>query len=374
MVSDLEELLADSGDSPEAAWRARILMRSTQETDKELWEKLFHYEKSLNGEAGDPELRKAQTACMKVHRDFKRIHKSLVLTLSKFETRQKAEISRLGAVGWSAPTDLASRGEGMGAPDDEDTVQERDEEDYFDRAIREREEFDASMRAKEIAEINRKMHMVNNMYNDLAEMVEDQQDNIDEIEEDIDYADFNVQSQRKDPSIMDVFSCGGLESTVETTATATLPSRNQKGDGNIIDWTPLFACGDIQMAAESLKESYGIMRTHDQRPIVRYNDSDDDSPIAVDPLVIETKKGNRKGDSNMSPTARLRNAAKSAERDARERESLRVSEEFHWMMPFETLTEDVKAVHSDLLGWGQNIISPRYEDQQLPPSPQKRLF
>jgi len=381
MVSDLEKLLADSGDSPEAAWRARILMRSTQETDKELWEKLFNYEKTLHGHTEDGDLRKAQTACMKLHRDFKRIHKSLVLALSRFESRQKAEISRLGAVGWTSPTNEKDH------EDLEDEEGEPVEEDYYDRALREREEFNQSMRAREISEINRKMHTVNDIYNEIAEMVDEQQEQVDDLEEEVDYAKFNVQAQQ-DPSLMDAFFCGGMDSTVDTTVPGKSKRKGRKDDDGIIDWGPLFACGDVSMAAESLKKSYGLMREYDKNPIIRPNefssedsDSDDDSPVAVEPPVRHRRE--RSSGTNVSPTARLRLYQRQKQLgistsppppNAEVDENLRVSEEFHWMMPFETLTDDVKAVHSDLLGWGKNIISPRYEEEDIPPSQQKRML
>jgi hypothetical protein len=173
MVSELSSLLDESGETPESSWRARILVRSAQETDKDLWDKLYNYEKTLliRGKNAE-ELRTAQTSCMKLHRDFKRSNKTLLMALSTFEKRQAAEVSRLGAVGcavgWSS-----SRGE-------EKT------EDFFDRAMREREE--------ELERMNKSMHQVNDIYKDLAALVEGQQADIDRLEDDVQYSRANVEA------------------------------------------------------------------------------------------------------------------------------------------------------------------------------------
>jgi hypothetical protein len=77
----------------ENEWRIRVLLKAAQESDQTLWTKLYEYEKTLLvGDADSSfhagtttpnvELRDAQTACMKLHRDFKRCHKALLLCLS----------------------------------------------------------------------------------------------------------------------------------------------------------------------------------------------------------------------------------------------------------------------------------------------------
>ncbi|KAL7558924.1 hypothetical protein ACA910_015501 [Epithemia clementina (nom. ined.)] len=448
MVADLEAFLAESGESPEAAWRARILMRSAQETDKELWNKLHKYEKTLQGHKEDADLRQAQTACMKLHRDFKRIHKSLVLTLSFFEKRQKAEISRLGAVGWTTrefvvedPPEVPHIPAAAVAPSfftaltTPTTAKEPvvvapanpQDEDFFDRAIREREAFDRAMRHKEITEINKKMHKVNEIYQDLAQVVDDQQEQIDQLEDDAESANFNVR-QARETSIMDVL-CTGRSSPVSSHAKC---APEKVGDG--IDWDGLFSCGSLAQAAGTLRESYGILREASSD-----NSSySDESPVATDPeaeaeeqprkssrfgptkyekesfsrenSIMDSstpkklsrddsggrsqrrlsreesnrslRKGSREDASDRSPRS-VRKSSKeedeevsdrgkpprgdagSESRDRRRRRSqavdnknLRVSEEFHWMMPFETLSEDVKAVQSDLVRWGKGFLTP----------------
>ena len=404
MVSDLETFLAESGESPEAAWRARILMRSAQETDKALWEKLYQYEKTLYGSGPDAELRQAQTACMKLHRDFKRIHKSLVLTLTTFEKRQKAEISRLGAVGWSTgeameeatpPSPARMAPLGSSAQPVTHYVPE-EEEDFFDRALREREAFDMAMRQRELTEINKKMHTVNDIYKDLAEMVDDQQDQIDELEDDAESAKFNVRSAREF-SLMD-YMCSGKESPPP-------PKCAPESVGDDVDWERLFACGSLAQAADSLRESYGIV----PEEASEQSSFSDDSPIAVEPPTKSKKKfssttkyeknsvrdyledikpkkessreryseqsdwkyskddeyerdtRNHVSERSSRKPPRNESGSDSSRRRRRKQaqdENLRVSEEFHWMMPFETLSEDVKAVQSDLLKWGKGMMTP----------------
>ena len=177
LVSDLSALLENSGETPEASWRVRILMSSAQETDKELWEKLYNYEKTLLmkknslSTSGEEELRTEQTACMKLHRDFKRSHKALIMAMSLFEKKQSAEISRLGAVGWSNGCD-------------------EKEEDFYDRAMREREE--------ELTRRNESIHQVNDVYKNLAALVEEQQPQIDRISNDVEYSKENVEAAVND--------------------------------------------------------------------------------------------------------------------------------------------------------------------------------
>ena len=73
-------------------------MRSAQEADRDIADKLYVYEKSLVDTRGhSKEARTAQTACMKLHRDFRRVHKALDATLQDYERRQQADISLLGA-------------------------------------------------------------------------------------------------------------------------------------------------------------------------------------------------------------------------------------------------------------------------------------
>jgi hypothetical protein len=72
------------------------LTRSAQEADRDIADKLYWYEKSLVDQGRRRDARTAQTACMKLHRDFRRVHQILDATLLEHERRQRADLSRLG--------------------------------------------------------------------------------------------------------------------------------------------------------------------------------------------------------------------------------------------------------------------------------------
>jgi hypothetical protein len=198
LVTDLEGILEKSGESPEASWRARILIRSAQEAEKDLWDKLYKYEQSLltagknvgsgsdsmdNVDQGKDtenrkrELRTSQTACMKLHRDFNRSHKVLVMILSLHQKRQKAEASRLRAVRYSDDKDINGTSNQQ--------LHEKDE-DFFDRAMRERE--------ADLERMNKSMHKVNEIYQELAALVDGQQEDIDHLDDNVLDATNTVQS------------------------------------------------------------------------------------------------------------------------------------------------------------------------------------
>jgi len=275
MVADLEKIINDSGESPETAWRARILIRSAEETDRDLWKKLYEYERTLlvsgdktsgkeNGSRS--ELRTAQTACLKLHRDFKRSHKALVMALSLYEKRQKAEVSRLGAVGWSQVEPSKSG------------------EDFFDRAMRERE--------AELDRMNNSMHKVNDIYNELAALVEGQQEQIDQLDDNV------VDSKANVESAANQFNC--------------MANRDNLCGAAEVDVPPC-GCGTL-----TCMENLNLTRS-----------TSTDSPRDVQDTSVHDG----------------------------ETVNTRVSEEFHWYMPFETLSEDMKAVHNDITDLGKGILS-----------------
>ncbi|EEC48261.1 predicted protein [Phaeodactylum tricornutum CCAP 1055/1] len=271
MVADLEHLLKESGESPEMAWRAKILLTSAQYTDKELWKELYTYERTLlidtRNVATSAELRTAQTACMKLHRDFKRIHKTLVMVVSLHEKRQSVEISRLGAVGWSE--------------------KHRGDEDFFDKA----------MRQDEIDRMNRSMHKVNDIYKELGQLVEVQQEDIDLLEDTILDSKANVEAADWE------FFCA----QERTNLCARNDSEVVYGDEET------FGCGMFEL--ESFSRSINMFIADEAR---------DQSPDAPQP-----------------------------------EKEMRVSESFHCMMPFETITEDMKAVQADIMGLGNDLASQR---------------
>jgi hypothetical protein len=198
LVGNLEEILEQSSESPEASWRARIIIRSAQEAEKNLWNKLSKYEQSpltagknigsgISGSLADKdeetessqrELRTAQTACMKLHRDFNRSHKIFGMILSLHQKRQKeAEVNGVRAVRWSHDKETATTGT---------TTQDlnKKDEDYSDRAMR------RVMRERE-ANLERKsksksVNQVNEVYHDMgAASVDGQQSNLDLLDDNV---------------------------------------------------------------------------------------------------------------------------------------------------------------------------------------------
>jgi hypothetical protein len=113
---DLSSNLSSSTSSElENGWRVRVLIKAAQESEKALWTKLFEYEKTLlvhqepnrffyPAQADD--LREAQTACMRLHRDFKRSHKALLMCVSLAEGNESGDAapSLIESVGWAGPT------------------------------------------------------------------------------------------------------------------------------------------------------------------------------------------------------------------------------------------------------------------------------
>lgn len=158
LVTELETVLQNV-DTPEASWRAKILLTSARETDQSLCDRLIAYEKTI---AND---RPAQTACLKLHRDLKRTHRSLHMVATNYERLQRAAISQLGAVGWSQPID------------------DNDDNDLFN----------AAMRDREIHTMNQSMRDVHQLYQELAGLVQTQQEDVDAIEDTIELSHQRVE-------------------------------------------------------------------------------------------------------------------------------------------------------------------------------------
>jgi hypothetical protein len=127
MVAELESLLEDSGKSPETQWRTRILIRSAQDADDDIWKRLYEYE---NNYGENQNYSRAQMASRKLHRDFARVHKQRNQILAAYEKQQQVEISFLSA--------------------------DEKKEEFFDRAMREREQ--------EVNNIHSSMQKVNEIY------------------------------------------------------------------------------------------------------------------------------------------------------------------------------------------------------------------
>jgi len=281
MVADLERLLNDKAstvETPEAAWKARILVQSAQETDVALHAKLEDYERALNNNNEKIQHSKpaavalertasasaTQMGCHKLRRDFQRSHKALATCVHMYEKRQQAEISQLGAV-------QHAHGDGGG-----------EEPDFFDRAVRQ----------KELERINQKMHVVNGIYQDLAGLVHHQQEPIDELEEEISLAKDNVVAGA------DEIHC----------------LYGKRGGQSV------YLCGAVEM-----------------------NNNFYNAPCGV------TDDGNNNNNTNRSSVDRT--VSFSDDKPY----GIRVTEDFRWTMPLETIKEDILAVRNDLVEVGKGI-------------------
>jgi hypothetical protein len=314
LVSDLEEVLPGAGESPQAAWRAKILMGSAQAVDQALWTKLYDYERGLVArEEGDIEVRQAQTACMKLHRDFKRSHKGLVLALTLYEKKQRAEMARLGAVGWS---------------------EREDEEDFYTKAMREREE--------EIQRMNLSMHRVKDLYQDLGLLVEEQQEPIDTIVEK------NEESKGRVESGWNDFMCmPDQDRMCQPNQSITVKDGKWKVDGEELVFA-IPSCGTMgAMALDNLSEGLLV-------------------PEATE--VSEHSMTITSHNSEESPRGVIPDDAS---------KDLRVEEDFHWYMPFETMAADIQAVHHDIIQMGKRVTTEVMAQTSeamasSPPTPERR--
>lgn len=334
-VAELEQVLPEAGEQPEAAWRAKILIKSAQAVDQELWKKLYDYEKMLHSREEDPDVRKQQTACMKLHRDFKRAHKSLVMALTVYEKTQRAEIARLGAVGWSERQD--------------------EEEDFYTRAMRERE--------AEIERMNYNMHQVKDMYQDLSFLIKKQQEPIDDLEDYIEEAHAYTRSANR--SLWEELMC-----FADHHDTLCQPQQNItiKDDGQWqVDGEDLIfdvpSCGNMAFDAIHENLTEGISPTRKVSKVTSTESSivteyTDESPRGVLDSVSALSDDLR-GAEDLGSNGDFLSASlddfRSADDDMHSR-SLRVSEDFHWLMPFETIAADIQAVQSDIAYFGKEVM------------------
>uniref|UniRef100_A0A7S1YGT7 t-SNARE coiled-coil homology domain-containing protein n=1 Tax=Grammatophora oceanica TaxID=210454 RepID=A0A7S1YGT7_9STRA len=158
LVRELEALVDDteSGTNVEDQWRTRILLRSGEEADDALAEKLEHQRVLASNHVT------VQTSLAKLNRDYKRAHDTFHAAVAKYIRKQAVEVSLLSSHDPFAPNRA--------------TLQQ-EEEDYYDRVVREREE--------DMRKMNAAMHKVNDIYSDLAKLVSEQQGQIDHVEEEM---------------------------------------------------------------------------------------------------------------------------------------------------------------------------------------------
>ncbi|KAL3919759.1 MAG: hypothetical protein SGARI_007124, partial [Bacillariaceae sp.] len=105
-------------------------------------------------------------AQQKLQRDWNRAQQHLEAVLQAYQRRQVAELAMLGAQ-QDKPADTA-------VSSSYPMLQE-EKEDFFDRAMRERQ--------AEVERISQSMNKINDIYTDLAGMVDQQQEDIDQLED-----------------------------------------------------------------------------------------------------------------------------------------------------------------------------------------------
>ncbi|OEU23482.1 hypothetical protein FRACYDRAFT_233650 [Fragilariopsis cylindrus CCMP1102] len=142
--------------SPEDMWRSRILLTSAQDANRDLKIAIDKQQQQQQGIVTE-ESGLAVAGRKKLQRDYYRASEQLQSIIVDIEQRQRAEVSYLttGKQTTGTPSNL--------------------EEEFFDRAMRERQ--------VEVNNINQSMKKVNEIYGELAGLVDDQQEQIDELED-----------------------------------------------------------------------------------------------------------------------------------------------------------------------------------------------
>eukprot|EP00980_Cylindrotheca_fusiformis_P009192 scaffold2003_cov139-Cylindrotheca_fusiformis.AAC.8 len=158
MVADMEQAMSQSGDSPEAQWKTKILIRSSKDAERDISSRLVHeFEATKTSRRRNG---RDQMAMRKLSRDFGRIQEQFAAAMQAHEKRQKAEVSLL-------------------------TAGHENTEEFFDRAMREREE--------ELNDIHTSMRKVNAIYEDLAGIVDSQQEHIDQLVDKVEESKANTK-------------------------------------------------------------------------------------------------------------------------------------------------------------------------------------
>jgi t-SNARE complex subunit (syntaxin) len=177
MVADLESLSRSSASSPEAMWKSRILLRSARDANRDLKLALEKEERAGAGEGGIKSVGAAARAASKkkLKRDYHRASEQFRSIVEETERRQRAEISCLTASEAAAAGVNPEGGAAASAQKRAVIGAAEAEEDFFDRAMRERQ--------AEVQKISDGMKKVQEIYTDLAGLVDGQQDQIDQLED-----------------------------------------------------------------------------------------------------------------------------------------------------------------------------------------------
>ncbi|VEU40488.1 unnamed protein product [Pseudo-nitzschia multistriata] len=174
MVADLESASRAPAvaSSPEAMWKSRILLRSARDAEADLERKLLGDKAQQNHRPGQQQaLPQTVVAARnnKLARDFRRASQQFRSVLQAMELQQRAEVSVLTS------SAAAAAGDPDGTSTGPTAKAQKLEEDFFDRAMRERNE--------EVQKISTSMRKVNEIYQDLAGLVDGQQEQIDKLED-----------------------------------------------------------------------------------------------------------------------------------------------------------------------------------------------
>jgi hypothetical protein len=199
--------------------------------------------------------------------------------------RQRAEISQLYAISWNNQHDPNHH---------YNNNNHHNKEDYFDRF----------MRQKELEKMNQSVHQVNEIYRELAQMIDQQQDDIDILERDIGTAAMNVESAAQHIHCFTTyrpFLCGG------------------GGGGGGVE-----ACGSSGGILGEFSPGGGV-RGFDAT--VSFSDEQFQSPRRINHHNYHHQQ----------------------------QQVHRVGEDFHCMMPLETFQEDLGMVRQDIAQVGKNI-------------------
>lgn len=172
MVAELESLSRISASSPEAMFKFRVLLRSTKDVDRELQLALEreHRCTDMNKEGNRPvAVAVIASSRKKLMRDYLRAADQFRSIVEIVERCQRADISALAAS--EATVDYTEGGRSV--PNTQSRGVTVPQEDFFDRAMRERE----------VRKISEGMNKVQEIYTDLAELVDSQQEQIDKLED-----------------------------------------------------------------------------------------------------------------------------------------------------------------------------------------------
>mmetsp|Transcript_24411 Transcript_24411/g.36223 ORF Transcript_24411/g.36223 Transcript_24411/m.36223 type:complete len:303 (-) Transcript_24411:227-1135(-) len=161
IVNDLHRATENDVKTPEEQWRLRILVKSAQDADAAISQRVEH----CTWQKCDVAVR---ASFSKLKRDYERAHETYEKVTEIYLLKQSAEVSMLSSKQEETIHDTYSQ---------RNHILVSQEEDFYDRTMREREQ--------EAKKINDKLHVVNGIYEDLGRIVSEQQEKIDMVEDNL---------------------------------------------------------------------------------------------------------------------------------------------------------------------------------------------